>query len=224
MSYFNENDIQRFHLEFSQIEEVYLQISLKWLKFSEKLTPNAKEYLAEGFLRRLGILKSCLENIYTIYPIEKKRTDLLNDKELDNIIINVQSFIINIFGCLDNLAWILVKEKNLNLSRMQVDFQHKKFKSHLSENFKNYMNNRKNFFETIKDFRDALAHRISPYMPLGIDPDTSEFVNFPILTHSTSEESKPLILHPQLIIIWKTLIEFSDKFLEELKTNIRIYP
>lgn len=102
---------------------------------------------------------------------------------------------------------------------MSVDFTNKKFKPHLSDNFKQYLNNRKDWFIALKNFRNALAHRIPPYMPKGVDPYTQEFVNFPIITHSYSEKFSQFILHPQILCDWATIIEFSNKFLEELETN-----
>jgi hypothetical protein len=71
----------------------------------------AYEYVRHGFLRRLGTIKRCIENVYSTYP--PKRSDKPSRDECLDLAINLQSFIFNIFGAVDNLAWIWVKEKTI---------------------------------------------------------------------------------------------------------------
>ena len=78
--------------------------------FSLRLTnESAHEYARHGFVRRLGTLKRCIENVYSIYPPE--RFDKPSRDECLDLAINLQSFVFNVFGCLDNLAWIWVNER-----------------------------------------------------------------------------------------------------------------
>ena len=71
----------------------------------------AREYARHGFVRRLGTLKRCIENVYSIYPPE--RFDKPSRNECLDLAINLQSFMFNVFGCIDNLAWVWVKDREI---------------------------------------------------------------------------------------------------------------
>jgi hypothetical protein len=75
----------------------------------------ALEYTRHGFIRRLGTLKRCIENIYSIYPPD--RFDKPSSNECLDLAINLQSFMFNIFGYIDNLAWVWVKEREIRDKR-----------------------------------------------------------------------------------------------------------
>lgn len=216
MPFYSQENIEKLNNQYGEIEIIYRLKLLEWSQISSRLMQEeAKEYLLHGFLRRLKILKICIDNIFEIYPPEK--IELLTDYENLNITINWQAFNINIFGSIDNLAWLLVKEREILIKKeSEVKFNNPHILKMLSSSFKNYLNERKDWFSALKDFRDALAHRISPYMPSGYDNEAKAFHNLPVITHSYSEESKPFILHGQIIADWMTIIEFGDKFFEEL--------
>jgi hypothetical protein len=64
----------------------------------------AYEHARHGFFRRLGTLKRCIENVYSTYLPE--RFDKPSRNKCLDLAINLQSFIFNVFGCIDNLAWV----------------------------------------------------------------------------------------------------------------------
>ncbi len=218
---YREEQILQLHTDYIQMLNSYTKITVKYINISGKLKNNiAKEYILEGFLRRLNILKNCIDNIFSIYPPEK--TTRLEDEELHNIMINFQAFIINIFGSIDNLAWVIAKEKDLKITeKIQISFKNNKIQQELSDSFKEYMATREDWFKAMKDFRDALAHRIPPYVPMGIDPETLETHNLPMITHSYIEKSKQFILHPQILCDWMTIVEFAEKFYDELSELLK---
>src|SRR5712691_1275185 len=56
----------------------------------------AYEFVRHGFVRRLGTLKRCIENVYSVYLPE--RCDKPARNECLDLAINLQSFIFNVFG------------------------------------------------------------------------------------------------------------------------------
>jgi hypothetical protein len=109
-----------------------------------------------------------IENVFTIFPIE--RIKLLSMDELRDVDINLHAFCINIFGLLDNLAWVLIYEKQLaaQIGKMSVGLYKKKTQEYLSEEFCHYLNSdhmKKWHAEYLKNYRDALSHRIPLYVP-----------------------------------------------------------
>src|SRR5688572_15060337 len=107
---FSSDQLQQFTEEYSKVKGKYYQL-LKQYTCLQFNNPDAYEYARHGFLRRIKTLQRCVQNIFTICPPD--RTERPSSDELDDIIINLQSFVFNIFGCIDNLAWIWVKEKQL---------------------------------------------------------------------------------------------------------------
>lgn len=172
-NFFDTIELHQLNEEYVKIPKNYERLLIKYLRLNLKNT-TATEYCTHGFLRRLQTLKRCIKNIYIICPPEKS-VKLKDDDRLD-LTINLQSFIFNIFGCLDNLAGIWVNEKQLKnknghlLSGIAIGLmdkeKNKMVRESFSPSFQNYLNNLNQWYnEYLKDYRHALAHRISPYIP-----------------------------------------------------------
>jgi hypothetical protein len=131
---------------------------------------DAYEHARHGFVRRLGTLKRCIENVYVIYPPE--RFDKPSRDECVDLVINLQSFIFNVFGCIDNLAWIWVKERQPKDNRrrplrdQQVGLRPgcSAVRESFSPTFQEYLASRDGWFGYLDNYRHALAHRIPLYV------------------------------------------------------------
>ncbi len=169
MSFFKQNHINQIKSEFALINSRYTNLSIKLQKLHNSLKiDEAKEYLTHGVMRRMGIIKRSIENVFTIFPIE--RIKLLSMDELRDVDINLHAFYINIFGLLDNLAWVFIYEKQLTaeISKMSIGLYKKKMQKYLTEEFRYYLNSermKKWHTEYLKNYRDALSHRIPLYVP-----------------------------------------------------------
>ena len=137
----------------------------------------AYEYARHGFVRRLGTLKRCIENVYSICPPE--RNDMPKRDECLDLAINLQSFMFNVFGCIDNLAWIWVKDPQLTDNRgrplrdQQVGLRAGciAVRSTFSTRFQEYLTSRDNWFTYLEGYRHALADRIPLYVaPYTLSP------------------------------------------------------
>ena len=170
---FDATQLGRLLEEYVKVPKKY---ELLWEKYKNLDLKNktAAEYCMHGFLRRFETLKRCIENIYTICP--PKRSDKLFGNDLLDVTINLQTFIFNVFGCLDNLAWIWVNEKQLKnkkgrlLSGKAVGLmsaEHNKIvRESFSQSFQNYLDSSTPWYdEYLKSYRHALAHRIPLYIP-----------------------------------------------------------
>ncbi|MHA1546961.1 MAG: hypothetical protein ACTSUY_11160, partial [Alphaproteobacteria bacterium] len=131
----------------------------------------AKEYATQGFSRRLKILTRCIKNIFERIPPDQ--VDLPIEESLSDTIINIHAFIVNIFACIDNLAWVIVNEKNIamgngkSLSKIDVGLgkKNKVVRRACSSEFREHLESMDNWFEYLENYRHALAHRIPPYIP-----------------------------------------------------------
>lgn len=250
MQYSNEQ-IEQLNKDLEKLEETFYQMFYfihPPIIFSQK---RANEFFRHGFSRRFQTLKHCIDKVFEIYPPE--RTEVLGDEEKLDLDVYIQSFFINIYGAIDNLAWIVKEEKELELTYTSITLYNPKIQQYFTEEFKGYLNGGKNAFGTVfkdwyekhcKNFRHAVGHRIPLYVPpsgiadaeryseiaiekrlaiLSKDFDKVEELNqeeislehiLPFYVHSFEEDSPYMIIHPQLISDFRTLIELSDKFLD----------
>ena len=140
-------------------------------------TAGAREHADHGFARRLGSMLRCIENVYGVLPPD--RVDIPTGDETDDATINIQAFVMNAFGCCENLAWLWVIERDIRrpngteLPQGWVGLGHDygTVRGSFSPAFRDYLETRRAWFEHLKDFRDALAHRIPLYIPpFSVEP------------------------------------------------------
>lgn len=129
----------------------------------------AEEHALHGFSRRLGTLIRAVNLVYDLLPPE---LDAIPERDtVVDATIAIQSFVLNTFGCLDNLAWIFVHENGVTkpdgtaLDTQSVSLGSKAVRAKFSKEFSAYIDSRGDWFKAIKNFRDALAHRIPLYIP-----------------------------------------------------------
>jgi hypothetical protein len=137
----------------------------------ELKSPDAQEHACQGFGRRMKTLARCIENVFSILPPEQ--SDIPDTDTLSDAAINYQTFLFNIFGSIDNLAWIWVYEKpvmradgaRLPAAWIGLGPKNTDVRRSLSASFQAYLATRADWFEYLEDYRHALAHRIPLYIP-----------------------------------------------------------
>lgn len=128
-----------------------------------------REHLLHGAGRRISVLTRSLENLFTIFPPSETRP-LPNDLLLD-VQINLHAFMINLYGVFDNWAWAFVTRHGLLAdigSRGSVSLFKKATRRHLPAPLRDWLSSErmtKWHTEYLKNYRDALAHRIPLYIP-----------------------------------------------------------
>jgi hypothetical protein len=131
---------------------------------------SAAEFAHHGFARRVQLLRRCVENVFKIIP--PGASQVPSRARLYNAEINIQAFVANAYGSIDNLAWIWVHESGLHskIDRRRVGLRehHSEVRASLSAEFRGYISKLDKWFEYLVEYRDALAHRIPPYIPPGV--------------------------------------------------------
>lgn len=167
MSYLTADQIAKVREKLDEIEPRYNRLLLK---FSQRRFGNrqADEYARHGYMRRLGTLKRCIENVSALIPPdagEIPERSVLHDAQ-----INIQAFFANVYGCVDNLAWVWVHERGLTKiprNRVGLRAKHTELRATLSGDFQEYLRKLDPWLEYLIEYRDALAHRIPLYIPAG---------------------------------------------------------
>jgi hypothetical protein len=131
----------------------------------------ATDHAQRGFARRIGTLARCIENSFAILPPDFQ--GLPDSDRLADATIQIQAFVFNLVGALDNLAWMWVLEagitqrngKPLPNQRVGLRRGHKCVRESFSSSTQEYLMSFDNWFDYVEDFRHALAHRIPFYIP-----------------------------------------------------------
>lgn len=131
----------------------------------------AKEYATQGFPRRLGVMAHCIHNVFTMLPPEKE--EIPSRTQIFDATVNIQAFLVNAFGCIDNLARIWIHEKPVITQRgkplpkgeIGLAVHHTRVRASLSQAFQDYLKSLDEWLTFMGNFRHALAHRIPLYIP-----------------------------------------------------------
>ena len=161
-----------------QIEQLNNSFDDICINFRERLSDScqvvfeekrANEFFRHGFFRRFSMLFHCIERVFEIYPPDREK--VLEDEERYDLEAFIQTFVVNLYGAIDNLAWIVNAENKLNLKNLEISLYNKEIQKCFSKEFVSYIYNDesrgfKNWYEQhCKVFRHSLGHRIPLYVP-----------------------------------------------------------
>jgi hypothetical protein len=207
-----------------------------------------KQYLTHGVGRRLNVIQLSIQRIYELFPPDQ--VEVLPKRTINEVQIYLQAFVINVAGIFDNWAWAFVLRHGLFDAvggKFGVGLFLAKTQQFLPVSLKGYLTTDpiKSWHAMyIKDFRDALAHRIPLYVPPArLDPNLIEaYRAMEVRMHelqaahdwdelervSDQQESlgkaypvfikdferQGIPFHPQLVDDGATVLEFANKFYE----------
>ena len=175
--YFSQKALQHLEKEYLTVSGKYARLLEAYRKRGYSVA-RAREHAQHGFSRRLKTLVRCIDKTFEILPPD--RVDLPTSEELSDANINLQAFVFNVFGSVDNLAWIWVYEKNLTKEDgspipnkwVGLRKENKFVRDSFSPEFLEYLNGLDEWFDNLENFRHALGHRIPLYVPpYVITPD-----------------------------------------------------
>ena len=176
-AYFSEAHLLELQDKFAEIPNLARDLvwAFTWRQFT---TERAKEFALHGFCRRTNIIVRCIHNVFHALPPEAPGIPL--GDAVQDATINLQAFVFNVFGAIDNLAHILVAEKNITkpngqpLARAEIGLRKKngRVRRALAPSFVAYLETMDPWFQYLDEFRDSLAHRIPLYVPpYAVSPD-----------------------------------------------------
>jgi hypothetical protein len=168
LAFLKPDQIEKVREELERVQPKYDRLLLTFIHRTYK-NDLAAEYARHGYMRRLGTLKRCIGNVFDLIPPETE--DVPERNVLHDAQINIQAFFANVYGCVDNLAWVWVHERGLEkkIGRMRVGLRakHIELRATLSEEFQAYLQSLDRWLDYVIEYRDALAHRIPLYIPPG---------------------------------------------------------
>ncbi|MEI8173655.1 MAG: hypothetical protein WCH07_09260 [Deltaproteobacteria bacterium] len=172
--HYREDDVVEMQVKVADTRFHYYELTMQIASFASNLSKErAREYMHQGVNRRLGILHRCFENIFRLFPPDQM--EKLSGNNRIDIEINLHAFLINIYGIIENIGLALAHENELIPVKSErkgesigVNLFKMKFSGRLNPKLKEYLVKPKIqewYRNYAKNYRDALAHRIPPYVP-----------------------------------------------------------
>jgi hypothetical protein len=153
----------------------------KFFAFPNLQERRAIEFSQHGVARRLDLVCQCAQDVFSAIPLSG--TDIPSRKQRKKAELALHGLFLHIFGCIDNIAWLLVIEKHIKrrngkeLASSQIGFGEKCeiVRSTLSPETVKLLNEYKGWFSHLESYRHSLAHRIPLYIPpYCVDPKNEE--------------------------------------------------
>lgn len=169
--FFSEESLEELSIAIRRIGPSYL-VASEYLLGRLDSEGVAREYITQGFLRRLSTMARCIEQIFCICPPDTCK--LADSSVATDVGIYLQAFYINLYGAFENLARVCIEKSDAVLSEPEkrtASFLSKKLdkkiKSALPPTLLDYHSTSEmsSWREHLKEFRHALAHRIPLYVP-----------------------------------------------------------
>jgi hypothetical protein len=166
--YYSKKNLLDIRAKYQTVEGKTNDLLLSYVGHPFK-NEKAKEYAHHGFARRIQTLHRCIHNLFKVVPPGTIKVP--NKARLHDAQINLQAFVANVYGSVDNLAWTWMHERGLaaEIKPRQVGLRahNTQLRKSLSSKVQTYLKGLDAWFDYVADFRHALAHRIPLYIPPG---------------------------------------------------------
>jgi hypothetical protein len=156
-------------LDKRRLTYIEIQIAVSTFAYSKS---KSEEIGRHGIGRRLRLLNHLAHRIFETIPLDEGSP---NEEALLDATAFLQAFTINIFGLLDNLAWLWVVEANIRkldgkpLPKGKIGLhpveKYELVRASFPQGVVAHLNKAAGWFEYLEDYRHSLAHRIPFYIP-----------------------------------------------------------
>jgi hypothetical protein len=170
MPYFDDKALRRLRYAAASVSDRATALTEAFLARAYH-TEAGKEHAHHGVCRRVAILVRCVNQIFARLPPELEETPA-RETLLDAAIF-IQAFVFNVFGTLDNLAFVWVNERDVRKpdgtklpnGRIGLTKDKERVRESFSEGMQCYLAGRDAWMANLESFRHSLGHRIPLYIP-----------------------------------------------------------
>ena len=249
MSTYTPKDVAHLFEELGKIEKKRDSITIRFMSL-ELSDVVARRFLLEGALRRVSLVAQCIHQVFDELPPEME--GIPEKRTLNSATIALHAASINTFGVLDCLAHVWAKEfkiqrdgKPLPDNQIGLGRKHRRLWKSLDKRFRELVIQRKIWIENIGEFRDALAHKLPPYIPPHmVDPSKADdyrelgktwydsldpierarlenemegLAHFKAFLVHDYKVAPPIAFHSQILVDFLTLEEFCNEFADAIR-------
>jgi hypothetical protein len=108
--YFSEQRIAKLYAGYDEVERQFRDLRDR-IHSRAYQTNRGAEFARHGLSRRLDTLVRAIDQVYELLPPEQD--EIPSNDTVVRASMVIQAFVMNAFGCLENIAWVLVHEKDI---------------------------------------------------------------------------------------------------------------
>ncbi|MHB8885589.1 MAG: hypothetical protein ACYC5H_11025 [Methylovirgula sp.] len=175
---YSEDGVDQLYKTLHLLKSKRIALADKYLSYPFA-HPRAAEHASHGFGRRISLLAAAARNVFDFLPPEG--AEIPSDQARINAELSLQAFILNVFGGIDNLAWVWFYETGLydvtpKIRDVHVGLGPKyvKLRQSFGSDFQTYLEGLQDWFQGMQGYRHALAHRIPLYIPPYTVPEKNQ--------------------------------------------------
>lgn len=179
-SWFDPNNLREMELVRTSLNSKRVDLFERFEKLKFRCE-KANIHANHGYLRRVATMARCVDGIFHSIPPSYRH--IPEDGSRKDAEINLQAFLFNLYGAIDNLAWIWVYENDIR-GKGGSEFPKKyvglrksnlQLRKTFSDEFNEYLLKIDRWLSYVEDFRHAIAHQIPIYIPpFNIDPNDKD--------------------------------------------------
>ena len=159
------------------------QLQVLMLKYVERkyATERGREFAVHGFARRIKTIEHGLRDVFELIPPENAKPEA---RTLNRANAIIHSVVINVFGSLENLAYLWVHENKildsktgsvLSGPKVGLGKRQRALRRSFPSEVRDYIVAMQPWYDYLADYRHALAHRIPPYLvPMTLNKTETE--------------------------------------------------
>jgi hypothetical protein len=168
--FFSDTELEKIGNDRADVQQRFERLQDKLLTHTFK-SPRALEYARQGLGRRLDEMSRSIHFIFELLPPEQESIPERDERIAATMLL--QSYFINVQGCLDNIAWIWVYETDqrasdgseLRRGMVGLGKDYRYLMKSFSSSFSAHIRGLKKWMQHVAEFRDSTAHRIPLYIP-----------------------------------------------------------
>ncbi|MCX5813612.1 MAG: hypothetical protein NT178_13860 [Proteobacteria bacterium] len=228
----SKEDIKEIYDGYSEAHHELNSVILLMLPFCGSLEAEnrvAYDYAFYGVVRRIYIIKRCLNNFERISPPEKN--EYLDDDLRSDLTLFLHAFLLHISGGIDNLAWVWFYTQKIDEKtdpekfKGNINLFNKKFQKYLHKDIIDKCSEFNTWYNYLKNYRDPIAHRVPPYIiPYTVDPkNETEHRMLIVHLNSVIDEEDKINIQKKLNLLRDYEPRYLHSFIQD-KEIVRFHP
>lgn len=206
LKYLSAEQTEKIHTEYLDVKSEFAALLMDLVLLADALSSEeAAKYCRHGLGRRAGHIRKCLERFHEIFEYEIAGEEITERMRFEQEAF-LYTFLIDISGGLDNLIKVVASEKGFALRKAEISFNRIEGRKLLPDSAADKYFTYDKWFAYLKDFRDSLAHRITPYIPPYV-VDQNGIKSYESFYTHDFDTSPHIYFHPQIICDAKTFSE-----------------
>lgn len=173
ISKYSSDAVEKLEAEHNRLAYTVDSLRLELMRVAATAPNSAAVHLSEGVSRRLMVLHDAASAVFQLIPPANTRSSRATIRKAT---LGLHAFLINAVGIMDSMAWAYLHWHGIEseFRQIDVDLFKRKLQERIPQDWADCLTSTGMVdwqISYLKPYRDALAHRIPPYIPETYSPE-----------------------------------------------------